>query len=295
MKKKYYLLLGIIIFIILVVIGYKAVSISDDSVGKAVTESNITTEDLTKAALYFKNTSEQTDTNEYDLEYKFAKAAAELGNADAMLYMGEMYQGSKISQAAKGDNVQSAIEWWEKAAENGQPRGYTNIGLLYMHESIPGGGEDFGDIEYNAKTAIKYYRKAAKMDDFKAYRYLGLAYQDGVGVTQNDEKAYENFKKAADLGDSTGQLYQADYLLEGKGTTQDVTTAISLYQDLIDNGAHDKATAAYQLGVIYQEGAYTTADIEKAKSYYQLALDTATEENNTELATKANQALEAFK
>ena len=68
MKKKYYLLLGTIIFIILVVIGYKAVSISDDSVGKAVTESNITAEDLTKAALYFKNTSEQTDTNEYDLE-----------------------------------------------------------------------------------------------------------------------------------------------------------------------------------------------------------------------------------
>ncbi|AQP42781.1 tetratricopeptide repeat protein [Streptococcus gallolyticus] len=294
MKKKYYLLLGTIIFIILVVIGYKAVSISDDSVGKAVTESNITAEDLTKAALYFKNTSEQTDTNEYDLEYKFAKAAAELGNADAMLYMGEMYQGNKISQAAKGDNVQSAIEWWEKAAENGQPRGYTNIGLLYMHESIPGGGEDFGDIEYNAKTAIKYYRKAAKMDDFKAYRYLGLAYQAGVGVTQNDEKAYENFKKAADLGDSTGQLYQADYLLEGKGTTQDVTTAISLYQDLIDNEAHDKATAAYQLGAIYQEGIYTAADIEKAKSYYQLALDTATEENNTELVTKASQALEAL-
>jgi TPR repeat protein len=267
-------------------------SASDDTtVGEAVTESGITASDLTAAARYFKSTSESGDADEYELEYKFAKAAAELGDAEAMLYMGEMYQGEKISEAEEGDNVETAIEWWEKTAENGNGRGYTNIGLLYMHETVPGGGDDFGDIEYDPETAVEYFTKGAEMDDAKAYRYLGLAYQDGVGVEQSDEKAFENFKAAADLNDSTGKLYEADYLLDGIGTDQDVSAAIELYQELVDDNAHDKATAAYKLGTIYQEGTYVTADSEKAKSYYQIALDTATEENNTELAEQAETAL----
>ena len=160
-----------------------------------------------------------------------------------------------------------------------------------MHQTIPGGGDDFGNISYEPETAVSYYEKAAALNDFKAYRYLGLAYQDGIGLTQSDEQAYEHFKKAAELGDSTGKLYQADYLLAGKGTAQNIEAAMSLYQNLIDSDAHDKAAAAYKLGTMYQQGTGVTADTEKARFYYQIALETATKEKNTELANQANQAL----
>ena len=117
---------------------------------------------LCAAALQFKTLSEAGPSDAYEREYRVALAASAFGNADAMLYLGEMYQGSYIEAArSSADPVQDAVSWWNKAAESGVARGYMNIGLLYMHETVPGGGDSFGSIPYDPVTAAEYYEKGA--------------------------------------------------------------------------------------------------------------------------------------
>lgn len=93
-------------------------------------DAKLTADDLCAAALQFKTLSEAGTSDEYEREYRFALAASALGNADAMLYLGEMYQGSHIEAARSSDDpVQDAVSWWNKAAESGVARGYTNIAI----------------------------------------------------------------------------------------------------------------------------------------------------------------------
>lgn len=251
----------------------------------------ITVDDLEAVALYYKNLSESGEADEYETEYRFALAAAEFGSCEAMLWLGELYQGDKVEAAhEEEDPVAVAIEWWLKAVENDQPRGYTNIGLLYEHKSVPGGGEAYGNIEYSEETAFEYYLMGSDAGDMKAPRYIGLCYQDGIGVEADEEMAFEYFKLAAERGDSTGLVYYANYLLEGRGCEQDVDAAIALYQEIVDTNGHDLVLCALTLGSIYKNGEYVEADTEKAAEYYQIVLDNAMEGSSS--ATEAQEALD---
>lgn len=93
-------------------------------------------------------------------------------------------------------------------------------------------------------------------------------------------------------GDSTGSLYYADYLLDGRAGTQDVDQALELYQNLVDTKAHDEVSAALKLGDIYSQGTYVTRVVQKAKQYYQIALDDSKEGSDT--AAQAQEALDAL-
>ncbi len=251
----------------------------------------ITVDDLEAVALYYKNISESGEADEFESEYRFALAAAELGSGEAMLWLGELYQGMKVEAALEEeDPVAVAVEWWTKAGENGQPRGYANIGLLYSHDSVPGGGDAYGDIEYDEDKAFEYYLMSSDAGDSKAPRYVGLCYQDGVGVEADEEKALEYFKLAADRNDSTGIVYYADYLLEGRGCEQDVDAALALYQNIVDTNGHDIVLCALKLGDIYNEGEYVEADPEKAAEYYEIVLENAAEDSD--YAQEAQAALD---
>lgn len=248
-----------------------------------IASAGITVDDLEDVAFYYKEISQKGTENEYEKEFKFASAAAALGSCEAMLWLGEMYQGNKIDAAKDTDAIAAAIDWWKLAAENGQPRGYTNIGLLYMHNTIPGGGSEYGDIPYDPETALEYYQMASDLGDFKAPRYIGLCYQDGIGVAADEQKAFENFLLASERGDSTASVYCADYLLEGKGVEQDADRAIAMYQEMVDTNGHDITKCAYALAKIYEEGVYAEADEEKAKEYYQIVVDTSSSTDSEEV------------
>jgi len=245
--------------------------------------SGLTGADFENAASYYKSQSEHGH-DMYALEYKFALAASELGSREAKLWIGEMYQGGHVSGVTGDAAVQTAVEWWNKAADAGQPRGYTNIGLLYLHTSIPGGGDNFGSFPVDYDKALEYLVKATDAGDMKAPRNLGLMYAKGQGpVKQDDAKAAEYFEKAAKLNDSTGIMYFADYLLAGKGVAQNTAEALSLYQKIVDTKGHDIANCAYRLGVIYEEGKYVPADKAKALNYYQTAADNGSADGKTAL------------
>ncbi len=198
------------------------------------------------------------------------KASAALGNARGMVQLGEMYAGGWVPLEKGEDTVQQAIRWWEAGGEHGDGAGYYNLGLLYHNAPIPGGdvaaGHNF--VPQDDAKALTYFKTAFDKGAVKAGRYIGLFYEKGIVVKQDFTTAAKYFEAAASRGDSTSKFYYANYLLEGKGTSQDIKKAMGIYQDVVDKKGHDIGNCANALGRIYEEGKYVPADHEKAVSYY---------------------------
>jgi TPR repeat protein len=244
-------------------------------------EYGITSEDVQFVANIFKQINEGndpglTDDDYYEIEMKLAELGADMGNGELALWVGEIYQGGHVEGLSESESIEKAIEWWERAVELGQPRGWTNIGLLYAHRTVPGGGSNFGDIELDSDTAIEYLTKADEAGDTKAPRYLGFTYEE----VEDYENALACYLKAAGLGDTTAKYYAGKYYYEGLGTEVDYDAALEY---LTDAGSSQKnvpgvSSAQYLLGVMYENGDGVDADLDTAKEWYQAAADFGSEE-----------------
>ena len=211
---------------------------------------DVTVKDLYDGAFQLKMKAEQLQkegkdaTELYASEYRIISALAEMGDPASMILLGELLQGGHCPEQEENQRVRKALQLWQKAAESGEARGYTNIGLVYLHRSVPGGGNSFGDVEYDPGKALSYFVKAYEKGDSKAGRHIGLCYRDGIGTKKDDEKAYQYFSFAAERNDSTATYLKAECLYHGKGTARDITAARQLMKKLVDNNAHDAYRAA---------------------------------------------------
>ena len=88
-------------------------------------------------------------------------------------------------------NYKKAIEWYEKAAEQGNAAAQNNLGLIYTH----GNG-----VDVNYQKAIEWYEKAAEQGNAQAEFNLGSIYQHGHGVDQSDSMAMRWYAKADSQG-----------------------------------------------------------------------------------------------
>ena len=109
-------------------------------------------------------------------------------------------------------NFNSALEWYEKAAAQGNAKARTALGLLYFY----GVG-----VEENTEKAGEWFEKAAAQDDPNAQRYLGLISYNAKDYTQAklwwEQSAAQGYAPAMS---NIGNLYTA-----GEGVTQDFTEA----------------------------------------------------------------------
>ena len=124
---------------------------------------------------------------QYDEAYKAFRDLAESGDAQAMTYIGIMYnRGYGVSQ-----NYQEAIKWYKKAAEQGDGLGQFSLGLIY----------DIGvGVSKNYQEAIKWYKKAAEKGLEAAQNNLGDMYYYGRGVSKDNNEAIKWYMKAANQG-----------------------------------------------------------------------------------------------
>lgn len=217
---------------------------------KKLSESEITIRDLYQGAFQIKMKAEQltregkNSDDLYRSEYHIISALSQIGDPASMILLGEMLQGNKVPGLNVEDPVKEAVELWQKAADNGEARGYTNIGLVYLHRSVPGGGNNFENIEYDRQKALGFFLKGYENGDSKAGRHIGLCYRDGIGTEADPVLAYDYFCKAAERHDSTARYLKAECLYYGKGVTQDKEQALKIMQELIDENAHDAPQAA---------------------------------------------------
>lgn len=144
---------------------------------------------------------------------------AALEEAEKMLLEGNRFY-------EKGD-YNSAICWYEKAANKGYAEAQFELGFLYY---------------FNLKDFIKaahWFEMAAQQGYIYAQMYLGYMFCDGEGVEKNGEKGIAWLKKAAEQGNSTAQYGLGVIYMTGKGIDPDYKLARYWMEKAADNGNED--------------------------------------------------------
>jgi TPR repeat protein len=94
----------------------------------------------------------------------------------------------------------------------------------------------------------------------------GVRYLLGLGVEQNNQKAFYYFNQAAHDGDPLAQNELAFMYGVGKGTRRDYAKALTWYQKAADRGL---ASAQYNLGILYLHGLGTAPNQAMAKRWFE--------------------------
>jgi TPR repeat protein len=166
-------------------------------------------------------------------DFQEMKAAAEEGDPDAQMAMGEFYSSGE----ERAPDYAEAAKWYGKAAGQGLPEAEYAMGGMY--DSGMGVPQDYN-------KAAHWYQLAADQGHTGAAYNLADLYRDGVGVKQDDSSAAKLYHQAAEQGSTAAQRSLGEMYAEGKGVPQDYAQA-DTWTRLADKGA-DKAAAKTQPG-----------------------------------------------
>lgn len=197
-------------------------------------------------------------------EFLKQRIAAELGDANAMFAMGEMYfYGEGVAE-----DVNMALEWFLKAAEAGSADAMYELGDKYYW------GEG---VSEDTNKAIIWYTKAADAGYSEAMYKLGDMYYYGWGIREDSTKAEEWYIKAirsyqmdAEAGDSDAMQKVAEMYERGEGVTKDYRQALQWYSEAAKAG---NSLAMYRIGLMYEIGKGVDKDYEQAKVWYKEAIE----------------------
>ncbi len=178
---------------------------------------------------------------------------AEGGDALAMNLLGLYHSGKATTSDSVPRDLDEAIRWYRKAADNGGTAAMSALGILYLSRR--------GD----SVQALHWLRQAAKSGDGSAMLQLSQIYRDGNGVPQDASKSYEWARKAAQKGESLAALELAEKYLRGNGTRQDYVEAAHWYREASEKGS---AIATLKLAQLYINGKGLAKD---AKRSFELA------------------------
>jgi TPR repeat protein len=118
------------------------------------------------------------------------------------------------------------------------------------------------------QDAITLWEPLAEEGNVDALRNLAQMYRLGLGVEQDDEKAYDLYRQAANLGSDQAQVNIAFQLLTGKGVEQDRSKAAAWFARAADAG---NPLAQYNLGLMYEKGIGVERNEEFATELYRVA------------------------
>lgn len=136
----------------------------------------------------------------------------DIDSADVQLKIGWMYHlGRGVDK-----NIQKAVEWYRKAAKQGNSFAQVNLGIL--HANGDGVEKDYGE-------AVKWYRKAVEKWNADGQNNLGWMYANGLGVTKDESKAVELYLMSANQGNVLAMENLASMYEGGKGVPRDTVEA----------------------------------------------------------------------
>lgn len=121
----------------------------------------------------------------------YIRILAEKGDPEGQYLMGKLLyphggyhdkyghiSGKKDNGTEVKKNIDEALKWWLKAAEQGEVNAQFNLGLSYRDKP-----------EYH-DDALKWLTKASEQGDRMAQRNLSSMYERGTGASQNYSEAY---------------------------------------------------------------------------------------------------------
>ena len=168
-------------------------------------------------------------------------------DASVSLSVDEIYRDFLDSKI----NVKSGLIPVERV----DPIEMTQLGITAMEE---------GDYS----QAVKYFRSAAENGYADAQNRLGVRYQNGEGVTENDEEAFKWYMKAAQQGHMKAQRNVGDCYCLGNGVAENVEEAFKWYMKAAQQ---DDAYAQYWIGYCYYIGIGIAENDTEAFKWYMKA------------------------
>ena len=132
---------------------------------------------------------------DYAAVAEWFQKAAEQGHPKGQYRLGSMYQKGRV--APKRDDTK-AVYWFQKAAEQGHPRSQYKLGFMYQ--------EGHG-VPPDPRKAAEWFQKAAEQGDKDAQYKLGQMYQVGEGVRRDDKMAKYWISKAAEQGHDWARIW----------------------------------------------------------------------------------------
>ncbi len=193
---------------------------------------------------------------QYVAALKIALPAAKGGDPAAQNIVGVAYNDGKGVEK----DIPASIDWFKKAAVQGNVKAMYNLGLAYRNDVTP---PDFA-------TAITYFEQAMKQDYPSAYTQRGDMYKLGQGSDPMPDRARIVLRRAAELDDMAGIGMLADLYRTGQGGDQDLNKARSLYARAA--GAGDGNNMG-NLALMYENGMGAEKDTTAAYSLYLAAVD----------------------
>lgn len=219
----------------------------------SVAEEAPTTKDEERANEAIAIAKEYASNDDYAAAFSHWEEAAELGNEEAMMALADYYYyGHGMAK-----DLEMAIYWYEKVAQNDNTTAMYNIGICYMQDS------DIRDYD----KSVEWMTNAAEHGHLNAQYTLGrlYLYSDGTIVAMNPNKGIEWLSKAHDNGHNKA-AYEIAIYLDGSGEKE---SAVEWFKEGAMIGNID---AQHALGVYYFNGeGGLKVDHETAASWYQRA------------------------
>lgn len=148
---------------------------------------------------------------------RWYRLAAEQGDASSQVQLGYLYQTGL--GVARDDGL--ATQWYARSAEGGDRVGQMRLAVMYR---------DARGVARDLKQAEKLLSMAADQDSAWAMRALGVLYtRGGDGVPLDHVKAVELFRKASDRGDAEAQYNLGRAYESGLGVAKDRQRALEWY------------------------------------------------------------------
>ena len=199
---------------------------------------------------------------EHDLNedaFLWCKKAAELGDVSNQFDLGLYYNLGKGCP----QDIDEAIHWFSKAAEEGVNEALINLGVIFWKEN---------SVKDIAKAIAMFHRATVDPEidvHIMAYRHLGCIYLEEE-KQRNISEAIRCLTIAANAGDTTSMHLLAELYVNGKYIETDYASALNWIRKAAKHGDFD---AFYNLGNFYLYGAGTERDPEMALEWFKKAAD----------------------
>lgn len=158
----------------------------------------------------------------------------------------------------RAQDFQKCFEYSKEAAQLGNVRSYTVLGILYRDGSY---------VIKDVRQAMEYFKYAAAGGDFKAPRFLGLLFEEPEEGEPDYGKAFSWYQMAAEKGDITGKFLLGRLYERGLGVERDYKRAMELYLDSASRGDVVAAPALEAAARLYREGLGVPQDDKKAEEW----------------------------
>ena len=208
------------------------------------------------------------DNQNYTDAFNEVISSAEAGDPDSLNLLGILY----LNGLGVDENVDAAVEYFEKAIEKKSFKAYLNLASIYKSnkwgrldnkkaeilllraiessekEVSAQAAFDLGLLYYfepslqiNELKALDYLRRAAKQDHVLAMLALGH-------LSKSESEQFLWYEKASNFNDPEAQFLVGSMLFEGRGTEKNLSRAFELLEKSVEKIYSE---ASLSLGRVY--------------------------------------------